>query len=78
MLKVTIVKNVKECIKAQGNMSALPECKHDLIKDCHFDSMDKVELAVMLEQDFNIEIDDCDFEKLKTVQDIADMIQSNL
>ncbi|MGH9340724.1 MAG: acyl carrier protein [Acidobacteriota bacterium] len=55
----------------------------DVTLDAHFvddlgaDSLDTVELVMKFEEDFDIEIPDEDAEKIQTVQDAVDYIQSH-
>jgi acyl carrier protein len=48
------------------------------IDDLGADSLDIVELVMAMEKEFEIEIPDEDAEKITTVQDAADYIQSHL
>jgi len=45
--------------------------------DLGADSLDQVELVMALEEEFNIEISDEEAEKIKTVQDAINYIQSH-
>lgn len=47
----------------------------NLIEDLDADSLDIVELTVALEDEFDIEVPDEDFEKLSTVKSIIDYIE---
>ena len=46
----------------------------DVIKDLHADSLDVVELLMTIEDEFGITLPEDDVEKVKTVQDIVDMM----
>ena len=48
------------------------------IEDLGADSLDTVELVMALEEEFNQEIPDEDAEKIRTVKDAVDYIQSRL
>ena len=48
------------------------------IDDLGADSLDTVELVMALEEEFNQEIPDEDAEKIRTVKDAVDYIQSRL
>ena len=48
------------------------------IDDLGADSLDIVELVMLIEKEFNIEIPDEDAEKISTVQDSIDYIQTHL
>jgi acyl carrier protein len=47
------------------------------IDDLGADSLDTVELVMALEEEFNIEISDEDAEKIKTVKEAIDYIESH-
>lgn len=47
--------------------------KH-LMQDLGGDSLDAIELAMVLEEDFGIEIPDSDLETVKTVQDAINVV----
>jgi len=44
--------------------------------DLGADSLDAVELVMAIEEEFDLEIDDSDATKIKTVQDIIDYLES--
>lgn len=46
-----------------------------LVKDLNADSLDMIEIQIALEEEFCIDIDENDFQELKTVQDIIIYIQ---
>jgi acyl carrier protein len=50
----------------------------DIINDLGADSLDVVELVMGLEEEFDIEIPDEDAEKIKTVQEAVDYIDSKM
>ncbi|SFN83566.1 acyl carrier protein [Eubacterium pyruvativorans] len=52
-----------------------PEAK--LKEDLGIDSLDAVELAMAIEEAFDIKIDDEDLKKLITVQDIVNCVEKN-
>ena len=52
-----------------------PEAK--LKEDLGIDSLDAVELAMAIEEAFDIKIDDEDLKKLSTVQDIVNCVEKN-
>ena len=45
-------------------------------EDLGADSLDTVELIMAFEEEFDVEIPDTDAEKIKTVQDVIDYIES--
>lgn len=46
-------------------------------EDLGFDSLDDIEFTMAIEEEFGIEIPDEDIEKLKTVQDVLDYLESH-
>ena len=49
-----------------------------LFKDLARDSLDVVELVLLLEREFNVKISDEDLEKLGRVDDLTDYIQAKI
>jgi acyl carrier protein len=47
------------------------------IDDLGADSLDLVELIMSMEEEFELDIDDRDAEKLKTVQDVLDYLEKH-
>ncbi len=52
--------------------------KTDIQKDLKFDSLDVVELLIDLEKQYQISISDEEFEKVRTFQELCDLMQSIL
>ncbi len=50
----------------------------DLADDLGADSLDAVELIMAIEEEFDVEIDDTQATKIKTVQDIIDYLEKEL
>lgn len=48
----------------------------NFVEDLGADSLDTVELIMAFEEEFDVEIPDTDAEKIKTVQDVIDYIES--
>ena len=48
------------------------------VNDLGADSLDRVELVMALEEEFDIEIPDADAEKVVTVGDVVDYIKENV
>ena len=55
-----------------GTEQVIPEA--NLLDDLGADSLDVVELAMTLEEEFSIEVPDEELEKIRTVQDIVNYI----
>lgn len=73
-----IFDTVKDIIAAQLGMDAnkiKPES--DIINDLGLDSLDIVELAMTLEEKWNLVIEDEDMGKIKTVADVVKYIEEN-
>jgi acyl carrier protein len=47
-----------------------------LTEDLEVDSLTKIELAVTIQDEFDIEVEDEKLKELKTVQDIVDLVRS--
>jgi len=74
---MAIFDDVKAVVVEQLNVSAdevKPESK--FVEDLGADSLDVVELVMALEEKFDIEIPDDQAEKIKTVQDAVEFIES--
>lgn len=70
-----MLEQIKEVLVDAVNVDAeavVPEAK--LSEDLEIDSLAAVELALELETKFDIRIEDEELAKLKTVQDIIDLI----
>ena len=78
MPEKTIEERVREIIVEQLGVTAdqvTPEAK--FIEDLGADSLDTVELVMALEEEFETEIPDEDAEKITTVQQAIDYINSH-
>ncbi len=68
---------IKEVVVDQLGVDAeqvTPEA--NFVDDLGADSLDTVELIMAFEEEFDVEIPDTDAEKIKTVQDVIDYIES--
>ncbi len=74
--KVNVETRVREIIVEQtgAKLEEVTPQSH-LVNDLGLDSLDSVELTMALEEEFNVEINDEDAEKLVTVKQIVDYIQ---
>lgn len=48
-----------------------------LVEDLEIDSLTKIELAVTIQDEFDIEVEDEKLKELKTIQDIVDLVRSS-
>ena len=73
-----IEEKVKEIIVEQlGVKSSDVSANASFVDDLGADSLDTVELVMKFEEDFDIEIPDEDAEKIQTVQDAINYIQTH-
>ena len=79
MADVAVEKKIKEIIIEQlGVREEEVVSEASFIDDLGADSLDLVELVMVLEEEFGQEIPDEDAEKIQTVQDAIDYINSHL
>jgi acyl carrier protein len=75
---MSIEDRVKKIVSDQLG-SSVEEVNNDssFVDDLGADSLDTVELVMALEEEFDLEIDDEDAEKISTVNEAVDYINSN-
>ena len=75
-LKRDRIKKVVLPMIAEKSSMAMVNIKedHGLQNDCGFDSMDEIELMILLENEFSIAIPDGAFDSVKTVADVIDYL----
>lgn len=76
-------KNIYERIcKSMGHILETPwdtlEPNNDFVEDLGIDSVDRVEIVMAVEDEFNLELLDSDIADVKTIQDLVNVISSKL
>jgi acyl carrier protein len=74
---MALLEDIKEVVVEQLSVNA-DEVKEDakFVEDLGADSLDVVELVMALEEKFDIEIPDDEAEKIQTVQDVLNYVES--
>jgi acyl carrier protein len=74
---MALLEDIKAVVVEQLGVNA-DEVKEDskFVEDLGADSLDVVELVMALEEKFDIEIPDDEAEKIKTLKDVVDYIDS--
>ncbi len=74
-----VLNKVKELVSVQFNL-AEEDLDEDtsFMDDLHADSIDLVHLAMTLEDEYEIELEDEDIENIKTIGDTVDYIENKL
>ncbi|OIP55202.1 MAG: acyl carrier protein [Helicobacteraceae bacterium CG2_30_36_10] len=74
---MALLDDIKEVVVEQLSVNA-EEVKEDskFVEDLGADSLDVVELVMALEEKFDIEIPDDEAEKIQTVRDVVNYIES--
>lgn len=74
-----VLNKVKELVSVQFNLSE-EDLDEDtsFMEDLHADSIDLVHLAMTLEDEYEIELEDEDIENIKTIGDTVDYIENKL
>ncbi len=72
MIFEKVVEIIRENLAYDGELSM----ETNLIEDLDADSLDIVDISLELEEEYDIEVEDEDFEKLNTIEDIVKYIES--
>ena len=75
--RAEVTTRVKELIADSLGVESEIELSASFIDDLGADSLDIVELVMLIEKDFDLEIPDEDAERISTVQDAIDYIMEN-
>ncbi len=75
--RAEVTARVKELIADSLGVESEIELSASFIDDLGADSLDIVELVMLIEKDFDLEIPDEDAERISTVQDAIDYIMEN-
>lgn len=79
MERLEILENVKDIIVDKLGVDKECVCEaSDIKEDLGADSLDTVELIMEAEKEFSISIEDEDAEKVKTVEDVVNLIEKLL
>ena len=78
-----IVEGVQEAIKMAGDLDSLPGLDQHLIRDLFLDSLDRVEMIMIIEEGLGINLPDADVEAVidnhdPTVQEIINLVKEKL
>lgn len=79
MTQETVFSRIQKTLVQQLNVNAdevTPQA--ELMRDLGADSLDHVECVMALEEEFGIEIDDDEAEKIRTVQDAINSVEKRL
>jgi len=74
----SVEEKVKQIIAEQLGVELSEVVTNITLDDLGADSLDKVELTMALEEAFDIEISDAAVEKIRTVQDVIDAVNSHV
>ena len=74
----SIEEMVKQIIAEQLSVELSEAVPNVTLDDLGADSLVKVELTMALEEAFDIEIGDADVDKIRTVQDVIDAVNSHV
>jgi acyl carrier protein len=64
-------------VELTGNNPDIISKESDFVMDLGFDSLDRVEFVMELENEFGLDITDEEADKLKTVQDALNFVEAN-
>ena len=74
----SIEEKVKQIVAEQLSVELSEVVPNVTLDDLGADSLDKVELTMALEEAFDIEIGDADVDKIRTVQDVIEAVNSHV
>jgi acyl carrier protein len=74
----SIEEKVKQIVAEQLSVELSEVVTNATLDELGADSLDKVELTMALEEAFDIEIGDADVDKIRTVQDVIDAVNSHV
>ena len=77
-METKVVEKVKEILARQGGRESENIGLDDRTEDWGFDSLDDVEIIIICEEEFGIEIPDEEAAKVETVRDLIELVQSKL
>jgi acyl carrier protein len=74
----SIEEKVKQIVAEKLSVELSEVVTNATLDELGADSLDKVELTMALEEAFDIEIGDADVDKIRTVQDVIDAVNSHV
>ena len=78
MTKVDIFEKVARIVADQAKISLENVVPETNCTDIGLDSLDKVEILMEVEEEFDVEISDQEAQKLETVEDLVNLINGRL
>ena len=74
---INIAKEIKLAVKYEANLFEMPGLEENM-GDLGLDSLDKIELAMRLEEEFTIEIRDEEITNETTVEELIALVESRI
>ncbi|MGI6615998.1 MAG: acyl carrier protein [Dethiobacteria bacterium] len=78
MTEMNVEEKVKEIISEQLEVAADQLTTETTFEEIDADSLDIVELVMVLEEEFDLEISDHEIEEINTIGDIVNFIESKI